>query len=86
MTATTSRRLPWRGLRRVLVLAVLLAVTALVVPDAAVRHGDAALVRVRTAQAVDHPRHVVWVLCLGSDARPGQRMTGTRPTPSSWWG
>ena len=78
MTATTSRRLPWRGLRRVLVLAVLLAVTALVVPDASVRHGDAALVRVRTAQAVDHPRHVVWVLCLGSDARPGQRMIGTR--------
>jgi LCP family protein required for cell wall assembly len=36
------------------------------------------LVRVRTAQAVDHPRHVVWILCLGSDARPGQRLTGTR--------
>jgi LCP family protein required for cell wall assembly len=27
---------------------------------------------------VDHPRNVVWVLCLGSDARPGQRLTGTR--------
>ena len=35
------------------------------------RHSDASLVDVQTAQAVDHPDTVVWVLCLGSDARPG---------------
>ena len=65
-------------IRRLLALSLVLAVTALVVPQASVRHGDAALVRVRTAQGVDHPKHVIWVLCLGSDARPGQRVTRSR--------
>ena len=64
--------------RRVVVLAVVLAIAALVMPPATERHTDASLVKVQTAQAVDHPRNVVWVLCLGSDARPGQRLTGTR--------
>jgi polyisoprenyl-teichoic acid--peptidoglycan teichoic acid transferase len=67
-----------RSVRRVWVLAVLLAVTAFVVPPSAVRHSDAALVEVHTGQAVDHPGNVIWILCLGSDARPGQRLTGTR--------
>jgi len=67
-----------RSLRRVLVLGVVLAVAALVVPPSAPRQSDAALVRVRTAQAVDHSHDVVWILCLGSDARPGQRITQTR--------
>lgn len=64
--------------RRVLVLGVVLAIAALVMPPATVRTPDASLVKVQTAQAVDHPRSVVWILCLGSDARPGQRLTGTR--------
>ena len=70
--------LPWRVLRRAVVLAVLLAVTAIVVPQSTARHSDATLVAVHGAQAVDHPRTVVWILCLGSDARPGQDLTGTR--------
>jgi LCP family protein required for cell wall assembly len=68
----------WRHVRRTSALAVVLALTFVVVPQASVRHSDASLVRVRTAQAVDHPRDVIWILCLGSDARPGQRLTGTR--------
>jgi polyisoprenyl-teichoic acid--peptidoglycan teichoic acid transferase len=64
--------------RRVAVLAVLLVVTAFVVPPSAVRRSDAALVEVHTGRAVDHPGNVIWILCLGSDARPGQRLTGTR--------
>jgi LCP family protein required for cell wall assembly len=60
------------------VLGIVLALAALVMPPATVRGSDATLVKVRTAQAVDHPRTVVWILCLGSDARPGQRVTGTR--------
>ena len=64
--------------RRVVVLAGVLAIAALVMPPAPERHTDASLVKVQTAQAVDHSRNVVWVLCLGSDARPGQRLTGTR--------
>ena len=63
---------------RLAVLALVLAVAAIVMPSSGVRDADTALVRVRTAQAVDHPRTVVWILCLGSDARPGQRVTGTR--------
>ena len=72
---TSSSRRP---LGRLVSLVSVLAFAAVVMPPATVRSTDAALVRVRTAQAVDHPRRVVWVLCLGSDARPGQRMTGTR--------
>jgi polyisoprenyl-teichoic acid--peptidoglycan teichoic acid transferase len=64
--------------RRVWVLAVILAVTALVVPSSSLRQSDAALVEVHTAAAVDHPHNVVWILCLGSDARPGQALTSTR--------
>jgi LCP family protein required for cell wall assembly len=76
MTRPTHPR--WSSVRRLLVLGVVLAVAAVVMPASTVRHTDASLVRVRTAQAVDHPRNVVWILCLGSDARPGQRLTGTR--------
>lgn len=64
--------------RRFLVLGVVLAIAAVVMPPATVRHLDASLVKVRTAQAVDHPRSVVWILCLGSDARPGERVTRSR--------
>lgn len=64
--------------RRLVLLALILAILTIVVPQATVRTPDAALVSVRTAQAVDHPRNVVWILCLGSDARPGERVTGTR--------
>jgi LCP family protein required for cell wall assembly len=75
---TTLLRRHWRPLRRFVVLGTVLALAALVMPPATVRHADSSLVRVRTAQAVDHPHHVIWILCLGSDARPGQRLTGTR--------
>ncbi|HYO39643.1 MAG TPA: LCP family protein [Nocardioidaceae bacterium] len=64
--------------RRALALAVVLAVTVLGVPAPSVRETDAALVKVETARAVDHPRSVVWVLCLGSDARPGERLLRQR--------
>jgi LCP family protein required for cell wall assembly len=55
-----------------------LAVVAVVMPPSTVRHSDATLVQVRTEQAVDHSRTVVWILCLGSDARPGQSVVGQR--------
>ena len=70
---TTASRL-----RRPVVLAAVFAVTAVVIPDPGVRHSDAALVRVQTARAVDHRDDVVWILALGSDARPGQAVTSQR--------
>lgn len=58
-------------LRRLVPLAVVLAVTALVMPPATVRDAPAALVKVEGAHNVDISEKVVWVLLLGSDAREG---------------
>ena len=60
------------------VLAAVLALAALVVPDSAVRPTDVALVRVGHAAGVDVSPDVVWILAVGSDARPGQEMTRAR--------
>jgi LCP family protein required for cell wall assembly len=57
---------------RLVPLALVLTLAALVVPDPSVRVGQAMLVKVDTAEGVDHSPDVVWVLALGSDARPGQ--------------
>ncbi|WP_238993531.1 LCP family protein [Nocardioides caldifontis] len=57
--------------RRTALLAVVLAVAALVVPDPSLRSTPASLVKVDRADGVDHDRRMVWVLVLGSDARPG---------------
>ena len=61
-----------------LVLSVVLGLVALTVPDSAVRPTDVALVRVRQAAGVDVQRPVVWILAIGSDARPGQNMLRSR--------
>ena len=77
MTGTTVRdRL--RSFRRVVVLGLVLALTALVVPAPTVRDQHVSLVKVQGARGIDPARDVVWVLFLGSDARPGQGMTRAR--------
>jgi LCP family protein required for cell wall assembly len=61
-------------------LALVLGVLGLLVPGSAVPDAGV-LVRVHTAEAVahpDHPRDVLWVLVLGSDARPGEDPLRTR--------
>jgi polyisoprenyl-teichoic acid--peptidoglycan teichoic acid transferase len=68
----------WLGVRRVVVLAAVLAVATVVMPPSATRRTDATLVKVQSTRAVDHPSTVIWVLCLGSDARPGQALVGQR--------
>jgi len=55
-----------------------LTLAALVVPDASMRSTDIELVRVHRAAGVDLDPEVVWILAVGSDARPGQDMTRTR--------
>jgi len=74
-TTTPSR---FRSGRRVLVLGLVLALTALVVPESSVRESHVSLVKVQGARGIDPARDVVWVLFLGSDARPGQGMTRAR--------
>jgi LCP family protein required for cell wall assembly len=75
-TDPVTRRLV--SLRRLVPLAVVLAVTALVVPPASVREAPAALVKIEGAHDVDVSDKVVWVLLLGSDARKGQSVTRSR--------
>lgn len=70
-------RRTWRVLRFG-ALAGILAVCALVVPDSAVKPTDFALVEVQRATAVDVSPDVVWIMAVGSDARPGEDMTRTR--------
>jgi LCP family protein required for cell wall assembly len=67
-----------KRLRSLLALGVVLALTALVVPDSSIRVPSLALVRTDTVQGVDHSRDVIWILCLGSDARPGEMPLRTR--------
>lgn len=65
------------ALRRV-VLALICALTVLLVPDSAMSRPTASLVRVDGARAVDAQDDVVWILALGSDARPGQPVLASR--------
>ena len=66
------------AVRRLVPLLLVLTVTAFVLPPAAVHEAPAALVRVERAQGVDVSPHVVWVLLLGSDARPGESVVRSR--------
>jgi LCP family protein required for cell wall assembly len=76
----TSRDRAWRGARaaRAAVLALVLATAAFVLPDSAVKPTDVSLVKLRGADGVDGGNGVVWILAVGSDARPGQNMLRTR--------
>ena len=68
-------------MRRVIhlvVLAVVLSVCGLVVPDSAPKPTDLALVKLKKASTIDVNPDVVWILAVGSDARPGEDMTRTR--------
>ena len=59
-------------------LVTVLVLTALVVPGATVREAPATLVTAHSAHGVGHSRNVVWILALGSDARPGEAVTRSR--------
>ena len=78
VTEGSSTGARWVRVVRTTVLALVLATLALVVPDSAVKPTEIALVKLRGAQGVDAGRDVVWVLAVGSDARPGEDMTRTR--------
>ncbi|MBB6629187.1 LCP family protein [Nocardioides sp. KIGAM211] len=59
-------------------LAAVLGLAALVVPASAVKPTEVALVKVHRGSGVDVSPDVVWILAVGSDARPGENMTRTR--------
>ncbi|QBX56492.1 LytR family transcriptional regulator [Nocardioides seonyuensis] len=67
-----------RVLARTALLGVVLAVTAVVVPDASVAPTGVSLVRMKHAAGVSVGNDVIWILAVGSDARPGQDMLRAR--------
>jgi polyisoprenyl-teichoic acid--peptidoglycan teichoic acid transferase len=68
----------FRRLLRPVALTVVLAMAALVIPNSAVQPTDAALVKLHTAEGVDAGAGTIWILAVGSDARPGELMTRSR--------
>ncbi|MGY2702685.1 LCP family protein [Nocardioides sp. HB32] len=68
----------WRRTLRLVTVGLVLAIAALVVPDSAVKTTEVALVKVDQANGVDLSPDVIWILAVGSDARPGEDMTHTR--------
>ncbi len=73
-----SRQRYFRRSLRAVALGLVLATAAVVVPDSAVKPTEMSLVKLRTAQGVDSGPDVIWIMAVGSDARPGQLMTRTR--------
>ena len=67
-----------RRMLRLVVFGVLLALFALVVPDGGRTEPGFALLKVETAHDVDAGPNVMWFLVLGSDARPGEAILGSR--------
>jgi polyisoprenyl-teichoic acid--peptidoglycan teichoic acid transferase len=59
-------------------LGVVLAVVTLTLPDSAPKSTEFALVKVHQAGAADIGQHVISILAVGSDARPGEDFTHTR--------
>jgi len=64
-------------------LAAILGVALLVMPDSAVHRTDSALVKMQTAEGTDlgalaHGKKIITILAVGSDARPGENMLHTR--------
>lgn len=67
-----------RRLRRWVTVATSLALLALVVPDSGRQQFAASLVAVEGASGLDSGDGVVWILALGSDARPGESVVRSR--------
>jgi len=63
---------------RIVALGFMLAAAALVVPDSTVATTQVELVKIERAQGVDLDTQRVWILAVGSDARPGEDMLRTR--------
>ena len=66
------------GRSRHLVLGLVLALAALLMPNSSAGPSGALLVRVDTAEGIAHSGNVIWILALGSDARLGENPERTR--------
>jgi LCP family protein required for cell wall assembly len=77
-SAAPTRRSPWSRARRWCAFGVLLALLGVSVPESSRSEAQFALVKVDGAEGVDAADGVVWILALGSDARPGQPILRSR--------
>jgi len=66
------------SVRRHVLLGLVLALMVLTMPPATVRDAPVSLVKLHSANGVAHPSDVVWILFLGSDARPGEDVLRSR--------
>ncbi len=71
-----SYRVRWA--RRLLALGVVLSVVVLTVPEPEIQPTDFVLVKTERASSVDLGDRMVWILAVGSDARPGEDMFRVR--------
>jgi polyisoprenyl-teichoic acid--peptidoglycan teichoic acid transferase len=69
-------RLRWA--RRLVVLAAVLSLLAVAVPDSEVEPTDFVLVKLERASSIDVGEPMIWILAVGSDARPGENMFRVR--------
>jgi LCP family protein required for cell wall assembly len=67
-----------RRVSRMVTLGLVLGVVALTIPDSAVKPTEWALVKVDQGNAVALDSHLITILAVGSDARPGEDFTHTR--------
>jgi polyisoprenyl-teichoic acid--peptidoglycan teichoic acid transferase len=74
----TLGRLLRRRVAVTIALAAVLGLTTLALPDDTTHAPDTVLVATEQAKGIDIGRDVVWVLAVGSDARPGEDMTHSR--------
>ncbi len=65
-------------LKRTTVLVAMLALVAMIVPDAGVATTRAELVKFQHAEGVALEDDMIWILAVGSDARPGENVLRTR--------
>ena len=78
MRTTTTRAPRASRALRALTLGCVLTMAALVVPTSAVKPTEIELVKLQRASGVDIQPDTVWILAVGSDARPGEEMTRAR--------
>ena len=71
-------RLSMRGLRRLVVFGALLALLGITVPDSTHAPTRYTLLHLEGVSGLDATDQVIWILALGSDARPGENYLGTR--------
>jgi LCP family protein required for cell wall assembly len=75
---TTRVRRGLRVVARLSTFAVLLALLGLVIPNDSKYPAQYALLKLDTVHGMDAADNVVWLLALGSDARPGEPYLGSR--------